>query len=245
MGLGIAVGHVRLIGVHDFDSFGRREELDLTQELSLGAWAAPRAWGYAGGHDGIGPEVKARVSTVWHGGFAVLGGEAHGVYRSGGLDSGLVKGNVTIAGLLLSPRQTTVLHVEAGALRHPVPGGEFDLWRDGVGPRLFGVHSFTGTRTVWGFVEQRIPLSEDWMDLIGVGIAPFVDYGGAWYRAYGSAVIADERARLGGDVGLSLRVGPTRAIRGDVSELAVGYRFGAGTTGKRWAITLRRAITFQ
>jgi len=69
--------------------------------------------------------------------------------------------------------------------------------------------------------------------MVGLGLAPFVDYGGAWYE--------NEGARLGGDAGLALRFGPTRAVRGDAGELAVGYRFGVG---KGWAIALRRGFSF-
>ena len=54
----------------------------------------------------------------------------------------------------------------------------------------------------------------------------------------------DEPARQGGDVGLSLRFGPTRAVRGDAAEVAFGYRFGQGVSGKRWAFTLRKGFLF-
>src|SRR5256885_10319875 len=57
------------------------------------------------------------------------------------------------------------------------------------------------------------------------GVAPFFDYGGAWYP--------DEPARLGGNAGLALRMGPTRSVHGDVAEFALGYRFGQGWTGDR------------
>ena len=136
------------------------------------------------------------------------------------------------------PRQTTILHLEGGAIRGAKPGGEFDLWRDQNGPRVFGAHAFTGTRMVWLAFENRILVADDVWGLLGVGVAPFFDYGGAWY--------ADERARLGGDVGLALRLGPTRAVHGSVTEFAVGYRFGDGVApGKRWALTIREGIGFR
>src|SRR2546428_341787 len=69
-----------------------------------------------------------------------------------------------------------------------------------------------------------------------VRVAPFLDYGGAWYR--------DEAARQGGDAGLSLRFGPTRAVRGEAVEVAFGYRFGQGVQGRRWAVTLRKGFSF-
>jgi hypothetical protein len=131
------------------------------------------------------------------------------------------------------PRQTLIAHLEGGRLERQKPGSEFDPWLDQRGPRLFGAHEFTGNRTAWLAFEDRILVAEDLWGMVGLGIAPFVDYGGAWY--------ADEAARLGGNAGIALRFGPTRAVRGDAGELAVGYRFGVGTG---WAIALRRGFRF-
>ena len=91
---------------------------------------------------------------------------------------------------------------------------------------------------MWLALEDRILLVDELWGLVGVGIAPFLDYGGAWY--------GDEAARLGGNVGLALRFGPTRAVRGEAAELAFGYRFGdpLAVNGKRWAATLRKSVVF-
>src|SRR5437016_5160798 len=85
----------------------------------------------------------------------------------------------------------------------------------------------------WLALEDRILVTDELWGLVGVGLAPFLDWGGAWY--------ADEGSRLGGDVGIALRLGPTRAVRGDVGEIALGYRFGAGfRPGSRWAVAVRK-----
>ena len=102
---------------------------------------------------------------------------------------------------------------------------------------MFGVHEFTGTRMAWLALEDRILVTDELWGLVGVGLAPFLDWGGAWY--------ADEGSRLGGDVGIALRLGPTRAVRGDVGEIALGYRFGAGfRPGSRWAVAVRKGVAF-
>jgi len=226
-GAGVEIGHTRFRVLRHFDTYGRREDVDLSQLLRLGVW----------GQAGLEPEVKGQVSAVWRGGFVLLRGEAHGLYAGAGLDSGLVKASFTVASQNL-PRQTTILHFEGGASRHARPGGEFDLWRDQNGPRVFGAHAFTGTRMVWLAVENRVLVADDVWGLLGVGVSPFFDYGGAWY--------ADEPARLGGDWGLALRLGPTRAVHGSVTEFAVGYRFGDGVVpGHRWALTIREGIGFK
>jgi hypothetical protein len=132
------------------------------------------------------------------------------------------------------PRQTWALFVEGGVAERPRPGTEFDLWLERSGPRLFGAHAFTGERMWWGMLENRILVSEEFGGLVGVGLAPFVEWGGAWY--------ADEAPRLGGCAGLALRLGPTRAVRGDATEIAVGLRFGRDGIGRGWAFTLRRGF---
>jgi hypothetical protein len=54
-----------------------------------------------------------------------------------------------------------------------------------------------------------------------------------------------EPMRTGSDAGISLRFGPTRAVRAEISELAVGYRFGAPADAPRgWALSFRRSVFF-
>ena len=212
----VEIKHVRFRVLEQFNSYARREDVDVSQTLRIGALV----------ESGVGYEARGQVSTVWRGGFALLSGEATG------LDSTRLRGGLTVVSQNL-PRQTLVAHLEGGRLERIKPGAEFDLWYDQRGPRLFGAHDFTGTRMTWFAFEDRILVAEDLWGMVGLGIAPFFDYGGAWY--------GDEAARLGGNAGLALRFGPTRAVRGDAGELAVGYRFGVGTG---WAIALRRGFRF-
>lgn len=240
-GGGVDLGEVRFHVLEGFNSFARREDVDLSQFLHLGVWAAPRAWGYPSDRAGMGPEAGAQVSALWDGGFAVLRAWANGVYTAYGLDSARATGSVTVGSQNLR-RHTLILHLEGGALRRAKPGAEFDLWQLQRGPRVFGIHEFTGSRMVWLALEDRLVLSQDAWGLVGIGVAPFLDYGGAWYADEPGR--PGERARLGGNVGLSLRLGPTRAVRGDVAEFAIGYRFGKGFTGSRWGFSIRKGIAF-
>ncbi len=212
----VEIGHVRFRVLEHFNSYARREDVDASQALRLGAVV----------ESGVGYEASGQVSTVWRGGFALLHGEASG------LDSTRLRGRLTVVSQNL-PRQTLIAHIEGGRLRRQKPGAEFDPWLDQRGPRLYGAHEFTGTRMAWLAFEDRILVADDLWGMVGLGIAAFVDYGGAWY--------ADEATRLGGNGGLALRFGPTRAVRGDAGELALGYRFG---TGRGWAIALRRGFRF-
>ena len=236
VGAGLEMKRVRFQVLENFNSFARQEDVDLSQTLHLGLWAAPRAWGYEPGRAGVGPEVSGQLSGAWHRGFAVLRGQAAGVLTgAGGVDSGRVIGGVTVVSQNL-PSQSLIFHVEGGALRGPKSGDEFDLWRDSKGPRLFGAHAFTGTRMVWVALEDRVVVKDEVWGLFGVGLAPFLDYGGAWYD--------NEPTRVGGDAGLALRLGPTRLTITDVGQFALGYRFGKGFSGRHWAFTAAGNIAY-
>src|SRR5207244_3251424 len=147
VGTGLDVGHVRFQVLERLNSFARREDVDISQLVHLGVWAAPRAWGYSAAQAGVGVEASAQLAAPWPGGFAVAEGAS--------------------------------------------------------------------------------------VALVARGVAPFFGYGGAWY--------ANELPRLDGDIGVSVRIGPTRSARAAVGEIAVGYRFGEGVTGRRWGLTIRKA----
>ena len=235
VGAGIELKQVRFQVLENFNAFAHQEDVDLSQILRLGVWAAPRAWGYKPDSAGVGPEASGQLSAIWHNGFAVVRGQADGVLTGAGVDSGRVFGSMTVASQNLA-RQTLIFHLEGGALRGPKPGDEFDLWRDSKGPRLFGAHAFTGTREAWVALEDRFVVKDEVWGLFGVGLAPYFDYGGAWY--------ATEPTRLGGDAGLALRLGPTRLTITDVGQFALGYRFGKGFTGRHWAFTATGNILY-
>src|SRR5256886_10747507 len=76
----------------------------------------------------------------------------------------------------------SILHVEGAQLRRAKPGNELDLWNSQNGPRVFGIHEFTGTRMVWLALEDRVLVADDLWGLIGVGVAPFLDYRGGGGR---------------------------------------------------------------
>jgi hypothetical protein len=218
---GIEIGSVRFQVLEHFNSYARREDVDLSPTFRAGLVL----------QSGVGYEVSGQTSAVWKRGFALLS------FAANGLDTTRTLGQLTVVSQNI-PRHTLIVHAEGGVVTHPKPGSEFDPWNSQRGPRLFGAHDFTGTRTTWFAFEDRVLVADGILGLMAIGVAPFLDYGGAWY--------ADEPARQGGDAGLSLRLGPTRAVRGDVAELAFGYRFWQGMQmqGKRWAFTVRKGFSF-
>lgn len=237
VGVGIEAARVRYGVFEHLNGFGRREDVDLSSALRLGVWAAPRAWGYPGARAGLGPELEGQIAAQWRAGFALLRAQTHGVLTPAGADSGLVHASLDLVSTRLA-RQAWLLHLEGGALRRPKFAQAFDPWLTHNGPRGFGAHAFTGTRLVYAMLEDRVLISDELFGVLGVGAAPYVEYGGAWYAGV-------ERARLGGDVGVALRLGSPRSVRGDVAEIAVSYRFGDGFTGRPWALSFRRSYTIK
>ena len=215
---GAEIGVVRFRVLEHFNSYSRREDVDLSPTLRVGLVV----------QNGVGYELSAQTSAVWKRGFALLRADANG------LDTTRTVLQLTVVSQNIR-RHTLIAHAEGGLVTNPKPGREFDPWLLQRGPRLFGVHDFTGTRMTWFVLEDRIVVAEDVLGLMAAGIAPFLDYGGAWF--------GNESARQGGNAGISVRFGPTRAVRGEAAEFAFGYRFGQ-LRGKRWAITLRKGFSF-
>ena len=216
---GAELGVVRFRILEHFNSFARREDVDLSSVLRVGVVL----------ESGVGYELRGQTTAVWDRGFAVLRVDANG------LDTTRTRAQVTVVSQNLR-HHTLIAHAEGGIVTGPKPGAEFDPWVEQRGPRLFGLHAFTGTRMTWFVLEDRMLVADDVLGLFAVGAAPFLEYGGAWY--------SDEPPRQVGDAGVSLRFGPTRSVRGDAAELAVGYRFGELVTGKRWGVTLRKGFSF-
>lgn len=218
--------------VTHYNGFDREEDIDLSTRVTVAAWVAPDVFGYR--ENGIGPSVFVQLGAAFGKNFAKLQAAANGLFTSSGLDSGQVRIAFTAASQVI-PKNATVLHVEYGARRGAPPGSEFDLGH-GLGPRAFGSHAFTGDRSVWGSIEQRAFLIDEVLGILGVGFVAFLDYGGAWF--------ADEPSRLGGDVGVGLRLGATRATGQNIGGLDLAYRFGDGVDGDRWVVSFGRGFAF-
>jgi hypothetical protein len=213
--------------------FAREEDVDLGTTVRTGVMLAPKAFGYE--RDGIAPTVSARVGTRIPGGFGFLEGLAGGLYNSAGLDSGVVQ---LAATAVFKPRSghVALAHVEGGWLERPLPGAEFDLGL-GSGPRAFRSHAFTGDRMLFATAEYRVTVEEDFLGLVGLGVAGFVDHGGAWY--------AGAPRRVGWDAGLGLRLGASRASDTEALRFDLAHRFGNDAQDSGWVVTVGKGFVFS
>ena len=85
--------------------------------------------------------------------------------------------------------------------------------------------------------EYRYTLAPELGHLAGVGLAAFVDHGGAWYA--GSA------RRTGTDVGMGIRLGPTRQADLRTVRIDLVRRFATDIAAAGWVIVVGKGFTFQ
>ncbi len=222
----------RFLVTKGYAGFAREEDVDLGTTVRVGLGVAPKAFGYD--RNGLGPEVRGRVGARLPGGFAYLEALANGLYTSAGLDSGTAQVAVTTV-FQPGPRHVAVLHAEAGWRENPTPGEEFDLGL-GTGPRAFGSHAFTGDRAVFLTAEYRYTAVEDLLNLGSLGLAGFIDHGGAWY--------AGSRRRLGWDAGVGLRVGASRSSVTDALRFDFARRFANDVESAGWVLTVGKGFAF-
>jgi hypothetical protein len=223
----------RFLETRGYAGFSREEDVDLGTTVRVGLLAAPRLFGYE--RDGLGPELSARIGATVPGGFAYFDVAANGLYTAGGLDSGSVQLGATTV-LQPGPRHVAVFHVEGGWLKNPAPGEEFDLGL-GSGPRAFGSHAFTGDRSVFLTAEYRYTVVEDLFKLIGLGLAGFVDHGGAWYSG--------SPRRLGWNAGVGLRLGANRSTATDALRFDLARRFANDVDQGGWVLTVGKGFVFS
>jgi hypothetical protein len=229
----LVYNQARFIVTQGYAGFAREEDVDLGTTLRVGLNVAPRLFGYE--RDGLGPELGGRVGAPIPGGFAFLDAVANGVFTSAGLDSGSVQIAATTV-FKPAARHMAVFHAEAGWLEDPLPGEEFDLGL-GSGPRAFGSHAFTGDRSVFLSAEYRYTVVDDLFRLVGLGIAGFVDHGGAWYSG--------SPRRMGWDAGVGLRLGASRSTDTDALRFDLARRFATDVEPGGWVLIVGKGFAFS
>jgi hypothetical protein len=216
-----------------FSRLGQDEDVDVSNFARISAIAAPGFLGYDRG--GVGLLGQFRVGTKLSRGFAWFDARANGLYSSAGLDSGSVSFGST-AVLVPARRHLLIGHADIGWLKNPLPATEFDLGF-ATGPRGFPIHAFTGNRTYFTTAEYRFNFGEDVFKALDLGVAGFVDHGGAWYAG------ADRRT--GTNVGLGLRLSASRAADANPTRLDLAYRFKNDRQKAGWVFVVASGLVFS
>lgn len=232
-GLYLEARRAHFLVTRGFVGFGREEDVDVSTLVRIGALVAPTAFGYD--RSGVAPFISGRTGTSFGAGFLFADLRANGLYDSAGLDSGSVTLGATMV-LQPAPRHTLVVHGDGGWIRNPLPGEEFDLGL-GSGPRAFRSHAFTGDRTYYATAEYRYTLAEELWKVVGLGVAGFVDHGGAWYNG--------SPRRTGWDAGIGLRLGASRAAGVEAIRIDLARRFANDVDGAGWVLVVGKGLTFS
>ena len=229
----LAVRSPHYIQVRNYEAMGRVEDVDLGQAVRADVAMAPRVWGYD--RDGVGGRLAASAGFRLPAGFAQLGASASGLRSSAGTDSSSVDAS------LLAMAQPNELHlltarVAAGRLTGQPFGTEYDIGL-GYGVRAFPSHAFTGDRYYLLNGEYRWLVIPRFLGLLGLGVAGFVDHGGAWFDG--------AEHRTGTDAGVGFRIGSIRSAGSIVGRLDFAYRFENDREPAGWVVSLGRGFAWQ
>ncbi len=224
-----------------FAKQGQDEDVDLSNFVRLGLSAAPQFLGYD--QDGLGGLLQVRIGTQLpsRGGFAWIDARVNGVYSAArdSLKAGLDSGSVTLGGtIVVSPsrRHLAIAHADIGWLKAPLPGTEFDLGF-ATGPRGFPIHAFTGDRSYYLMSEYRVMVTDEFLKSVALGVAGFVDHGGAWYSG--------QPRRTGTNLGLGLRLSPSRVADANQTRLDLAYRLKNDRERAGWVFVIASGLTFS
>lgn len=221
----------RFMRVQRFNGFGT-EDVNLSTTIRVTGTLAPEAFGYP--ETGIGPGISASTTVLAGQAFIWGAVDANWLVNETVPDSGRVVLNLAF-GYKPHPRHATMAQIQWGHLKNTAPGQEFDLGYDAP-PRSWEPHSFVGTREFWVSAEHRWFLWDALLNLFGVGVAAFFDYGGAWYE--------DQDPRYGGNAGIGLRMGSALSTVPTTGRVDLGYLMGPDVSGSRWVLTFGTGFTF-
>jgi hypothetical protein len=227
--------HANYVVTRNFARQGRDEDVDISNFARLDLLLAPGFLGYDTA--GVGAVATVRLGTRLPRGFAWLDARVNGLYAPSVsvIDSGSATLGATVV-YALARRHLIIGHADVGWIKDPLPATEFDLGF-ATGPRAFPIHAFTGDRTYFTTAEYRFTMAEDLFKAVDVGIAGFVDHGGAWYD--------NEARRVGTDVGLGFRLSPSRAADANTTRLDLGYRFKNDRQRAGWVFVVASGLVFS
>ena len=232
-GVLVAASRTHFLVMPGYRRFDRDDDVDLSSTVLAGLSYAPGALGSPA--DAVIPTLMARTGARVPGGFMQVVAEARGFYPSAGLDSGLVAVSLTAA-FRPASRHLLVLHGEQGWRRHPPLGDDFDLGLD-RGPRGYDAHAFTGDRLVFATAEWRWVVAPELAGFLGIGLATFADYGGAWF--------AGDPRRTGASVGAGLRLDFTRSGDPSLVRIDLAHRLDGAGGPAGWVLVVGKGFAFS
>ncbi|MDE2291740.1 MAG: hypothetical protein KGL53_06625, partial [Elusimicrobia bacterium] len=220
--LSYAVVEPRYLKATDIDRVNVIEDFNLGWELGLEGGPLPRALGSDRDRWALRGTLQ-RGLGVGSGRFGLVQAVADGREAHGHLENGIVTGALNMFWeTSLRYRQTLVTHAEYTAVKNLDGERQLNLGGD-TGLRGYKNDAFQGGRVALVNLEDRLFFSPDFFHLVYVGAAGFVEAGTA----------VPEGARFMGapwkaDLGLGLRLSPSRGSSGSVLRIDVAYALSRG-----------------
>ena len=219
------------IETHDMDQIARVEDFNLGTELRGRLGFSSSAWG--------GDREQAIFSFGVRSGWTpradqtlLFTGRAAGRWGSGGYE------NVTLGGELRYFLRTFGRHRLQIAVRFDA-AWNLDLERQLLlggdnGLRGYPRRFQDGDRRFLVSVEQRFYTRWELFNLIHAGAAVFMDAGSAWYDGGSMSMLKD--------VGLGLRLSPSRSAKGTMVHLDLAYPLDGDSDKIQWLVTSRNTF---
>jgi hypothetical protein len=212
----------------------RIEDINLGHQAEISAGYAPRVLGSTNNSiplaatDSFG--FQAVKSWFFLGSYGLVGqyNTANAHQDPAQLSNTLYFANLNLyAHLPVSFPLTAVAHTETGYVQNIDSQNQLQLGGD-TGLRGFKVRAFTGNKSVLGNLETRFYYPREVLHLAYVGGVFFVDAGQV--EPPGQAYV---RQDFHSDVGIGLRIAPTRSTSGTVYRFDAAYAIGPIGDSKR------------
>jgi outer membrane protein assembly factor BamA len=136
------------------------------------------------------------------------------------------------------PKNTGSLRCEFITSKNLDPERQFLLGGEN-GLRGYSVRQFSGDHKLLFTMENRRDIIMDWLNLVSVGWAAFVDSGAAWNTSEG--LTSD---KFKSDVGLGLRLAPSRSYDPGLIRMDVAYALQNNKKDSRVVINIGADLTF-
>ena len=223
--------HARFLVTHGVAGFAREEDVDLGMTVRAGLMFAPKAFGYE--RDGIAPLVTVRTGVKVPRRVRL---PRRARRRALQLPRGSTPARCSWPGPPCSSRGRATSPCStsrAAGSRTRCPAAS-STSASAPGRGRSGATPSPATGSVFATAEYRVTVTEDFLGLVGLGVAGFVDHGGAWY--------AGSRRRLGWDAGVGLRLGASRTSDTEALRFDLARRFANDAEDAGWVVTVGKGL---
>jgi hypothetical protein len=107
------------------------------------------------------------------------------------------------------------------------------------GLRGYSVRQFSGSNKLLMTLEDRRFWLPDWLDLVNLGWAYFVDSGAVWNRGW-----SPRGSDIRSDVGVGIRIAPSRSVHAGLIRMDVAYALQDNRRSSRFVVNIGADIDF-